>query len=114
MVKHTIKELREDCAITRKELANDLNIPYTSYLQYESGQTNMPAYVFSAICDYFNISRDDVIIPNCKQAYKKKLAMGNRHPNVNYEYRRGFIDGKEAGQKEMGDKIIKTIKGEKL
>lgn len=102
MIKKTINSLRKDYGLSKKDLAEELGVPYTTYLSYENGTQSMPAYVFSGICDIFNISRDSVIIPNCTQKYTPS---SNNSYEKTYLYRKGYADG----QKDIKKKLKKII-----
>ena len=103
MIKKTINALRKDYGLSKKDLAEELGVPYTTYLSYENGTQSMPAYVFSGICDIFNISRDNVIIPNCIQKYTPSST--NTGFEKTYLYRKGYADG----QKDIKKKLKKII-----
>lgn len=58
----SLKELREYCGITQRELADFTNIPHQSISVYERG-TNAPTITQAyKIAFYFNLTIDDFII----------------------------------------------------
>lgn len=58
MIFQTIRNLREDCDKTQKELAAYLNIKQTTYSKYELGKINIPIEVFIKLADYYDVSVD--------------------------------------------------------
>lgn len=62
----TLRELRLDNGLTQEEMAKKIGVSKNIYGKYERGEINMPAYVFGNICNIFKISRDSLVIPNCK------------------------------------------------
>ncbi|NLL06540.1 MAG: helix-turn-helix transcriptional regulator [Clostridiaceae bacterium] len=50
-----IKELREISDISPESLAKELNIPVTTYLEYESGNTDIPVSFLYEIANKFNV-----------------------------------------------------------
>lgn len=103
MKQYKLKELRTENKLTAKQLAKKLGIPESTYLSYEKGNTNMPAYIFSSLCDLYQMSRDRVKIPNCNQEYnaKKNNPMGNTFEKTNFMYRKGFHEGFEEAIKQL-------------
>lgn len=53
-----IKELREREGLTMKQASEALEIPYTTYVNYEKGYREMPNDTLVKIADYFNCSTD--------------------------------------------------------
>lgn len=61
--KKTIKELRKEEDLTKKAVALGAEITPSAYDFYEKDAVNISALAFAKICDFFIVSRDDVIIP---------------------------------------------------
>ena len=106
----TLKQLRTKCDVTQQEIADKLGISKNTYGLYERGEITMPAYIFSGICDYYNVSRDKVKIPNCKQVYKHEKPMGNIEKTTSYLYKTGFKDGYNKALQQCSSSIERTIK----
>lgn len=58
MIYENIRNLREDCDKTQKELADYLNIKQTTYSKYELGKINIPVEVFIKLANFYNVSTD--------------------------------------------------------
>lgn len=50
-----IRELREISGISAESLAKDLNVPYETYIQYETGGVDIPVGVLYQIAHRFNV-----------------------------------------------------------
>lgn len=53
-----IKKIREQQGVTRRELADYLEISYSALANYENGNRNIPVDVLAYISQYFNIEMD--------------------------------------------------------
>ena len=53
-----IKDLREDCDLTQRELAEYLHIKQNTYSQYENGQRQIPIEMLIALAKYYHTSTD--------------------------------------------------------
>ena len=53
-----IRDLREDCDKTQKELAEYLQIHQTTYSDYELGRLNVPVPVLHRLADLYGVSID--------------------------------------------------------
>ena len=56
-----IKELREKKNISMKAAAQQLNIPYTTYVNYEKGSREPTSEMLITLADFFNTSIDYLI-----------------------------------------------------
>ena len=56
-----IKELREELNITKAQVARDLKIPYTTYVNYENEAREPNSEVLIMIANYFKVSVDYLI-----------------------------------------------------
>ncbi len=84
-----IKELRIKSGLSMKEMANKLNMPYTTYINYEKGYREPHSEVLIQIANFFNVSVDylignkievssDILPPNIipiSQLKRKKVPM---------------------------------------
>ncbi len=52
------RDMREDADLSRRELAEKLNIPQTSYTRYETGQREMPLHIAVKLADFYKVSLD--------------------------------------------------------
>jgi len=105
MKQYTLQELRALSDLSMKDLAEELGISPTAYSTWEKGTVNMPAIGFSLICDYFQLSRDEVKIPHCTQKYSPAKVVNISDENK-YLYRKGY----NAGVEDMKEKIKEKIK----
>lgn len=62
-----IKELRELKGISMKEAARLLNLPYTTYVNYEKGLREPTSEVLIQIADFFGVSVDFLLHRNAVQ-----------------------------------------------
>ena len=74
-----LKELREEIGLTQKELAERLNIGYTTYNAYEKGTNEPNINIIIRLADFFNVTIDELfgrnknIKPNILQPYQKEI-----------------------------------------
>lgn len=50
--------MREDADLSRRELAEKIGLPQTSYTRYETGQREMPLSVAIRLADFYKVSLD--------------------------------------------------------
>jgi len=53
-----MRDLREDCDKTQKEIAEILNMHRSVYRRYESGERETPAWVVVKLADFYKVSTD--------------------------------------------------------
>ena len=53
-----LREIRKSHGITMKEAADALNMPYTTYANYEKGDREPNISVILRLADFFNVSTD--------------------------------------------------------
>ena len=53
-----IRDLREDCEKSQREIAELLHLQLTVYRRYELGEREAPAWVLAQLADYYNVSTD--------------------------------------------------------
>ena len=56
-----IKNLREDKALTQKEVGRILNMSQTGYNQYEIGRNDIPTKVLIDLANFYNTSTDYIL-----------------------------------------------------
>lgn len=56
-----LKSLREENKKTMAQVARDLGIPYTTYVNYEKGEREPNSETLILLADYFNCSIDYLI-----------------------------------------------------
>ena len=67
-----IKELREDNALTQRQLAEYPHIRQNTYSQYDNGQRQIPIDALIAIAKFYNTSTDYILgLTSEKKPYKK-------------------------------------------
>ena len=73
MYQSKIRDLREDCDKTQKELAEYLQIHQTTYSDYELGRLNVPVPVLHKLADLYGVSIDYLLgRTNQKVPYPKR------------------------------------------
>ena len=53
-----LRDLREDCDLTQKEIAEFLGMSQTGYSKYETGENDIPTIILIKLADYYNTSTD--------------------------------------------------------
>ncbi len=53
-----LRDLREDCDLTQKEIAEILGMSQTGYSKYETGENDIPTIILIKLADYYNTSID--------------------------------------------------------
>lgn len=53
-----IKDLREDCDLTQKAVAEKLGLYTTTYQRYERGEREIPFDLAIALAKFYNVSLD--------------------------------------------------------
>ena len=53
-----LKELREECGLTQKQLAEQLNLHSVTYLHYEKAQREPPLAVLAQMAKFFDVTTD--------------------------------------------------------
>ena len=104
MKQYTLRELRSLSGLSMKDLAEDLGVSPTAYSTWEKGTVSMPASGFSLICDYFQLSRDEVQIPHCTQKYSPAKVVNISDENK-YLYRKGYNAGVEDTKAKIKNAI---------
>lgn len=67
-----LKELRESRHLSMKDVARALNIPYTTYVNYEKGDREPNSEFLIAIAQFYNVTIDYIIgIEKKKLSYEK-------------------------------------------
>ena len=56
----TLAELRESKGISQKDFAKTLNIPISTYNQYEKGNRAIPTEIVTNICDILKIDTANI------------------------------------------------------
>jgi len=53
-----IRELREDCDMTQKQVAQMLGMSQTGYSKYETGENDIPTSVLIKLADFYHTTTD--------------------------------------------------------
>lgn len=56
-----LRNLREDCNLTQRELAEILNCSQRVYSNYERGDLDIPTEILIKLADYYNTSIDYLV-----------------------------------------------------
>ena len=62
-----IRALREDRDLTQREVAAALGVAQTTYSQYELGKRPITVDTLLLLCDYFQVSADDLLGRNLRK-----------------------------------------------
>ena len=62
-----IRDLREDCDKTQKEIADVLGTSQTMYARYERGANELPVRHLIKLCQYYRVSADYILGLNVKK-----------------------------------------------
>lgn len=74
-----LRDIREDCDITQKELAAYLHIRQNTYSQYETGQRQLPIDILIRLAAYFHTSTDYLLgLTDESKPYPPKREMPRR------------------------------------
>lgn len=85
-VGNKIKALRKKCNLTRKQLAEQLEINYSTLANYENDNRNLPTELLAEISDIFNVSMDFFFNKNTNDYEKWKTDI--------YEVNKAFTEAK--------------------
>lgn len=103
---YTLEELRKKYNLTQSDVAKKLGLHINMYRHYEKGTVNIPAYMFSNICDFYGVSRDEVEIAGAYNADNKNKQNFN---HSKYFYERGYKDA-VAEMKQKANNMMAKIK----
>lgn len=56
-----LKALRKEHSMTLKQVSEALEIPLTTYANYEQGKREPPIWFIVAVCDLFKVSADYIV-----------------------------------------------------
>ena len=56
-----MRDLREDCDKTQRQIAELLNMHLTVYQRYERGERELPLWAAIKLADYYNITLDYLV-----------------------------------------------------
>ena len=56
-----LKALRKEHSMTLKQVSAALEIPLTTYANYEQGKREPPIWFVVAVCNLFNVSADYIV-----------------------------------------------------
>lgn len=106
-----IKKLRAEKGVTQEQLADHLSITYQSVSKWERGETSPDLYFIPKIADFFDISIDELFLPNLKGYKHKAERLAHlyhyRYSTENYnkvatEYEKMIMDC-SADEKDFGE-----------
>ena len=66
-----IRELREDCDITQKQMGEILNCSQRVYSNYERGDLDIPTEILIKLADFHNVSVDYILNRTNKRDFEK-------------------------------------------
>ena len=61
-----VRDMREDCDKTQKQIAELLNMQLTVYQRYERGERELPLWAAIKLADYYGITLDYLVGRNDK------------------------------------------------
>lgn len=56
-----VRDLREDCDKTQKDIANFLNMQLTVYQRYERGEREIPLWAAIKLADFYKVTLDYLV-----------------------------------------------------
>ena len=56
-----VRDMREDCDKTQKEIADLLNMQVTVYQRYERGERELPLWAAIKLADYYRVTLDYLV-----------------------------------------------------
>lgn len=56
-----VRDLREDCDKTQKQIADLLNMQLTVYQRYERGERELPLWAAIKLADFYSVSLDYLV-----------------------------------------------------
>lgn len=105
-MENNIKSLREEKGKSMKEVASDLGLAYTTYVNYEKGSREPPTKILKALSDYFGCSSDYILgIKNKRldvSEFAEALFAGCTVPTPNQE------DLQQRIEEVLKDNVIDT------
>lgn len=63
MEKFTLRAIRAQREMTQAEIAEKMGVTIATVSVWEKNKADMPARQFAKICDIYNVSRDDILLP---------------------------------------------------
>lgn len=63
MHKSTLKEKRQELKKTQAEIAEIMGVTISAVSAWETNKADMPARQFIKLCNVYNVSRDDIYLP---------------------------------------------------
>lgn len=77
MNKNRIKELRKEKGLTQQQMAKELGLPYTTYINYENGYRNIPNKLLGKLESAFGVSAS--VILNIDNGTQGEINRGMMH-----------------------------------
>lgn len=73
LIMSRIRNLREDCDLTQREMAEILNMSQTGYSKYETGENDIPTAILIRMADFFETSVDYLLgLTDEQKPYKRR------------------------------------------
>lgn len=63
MEKFTLKGIRAQREMTQAEIAEKMGVTIAAVSVWEKNKGDMSARQFAQLCDIYNVSRDDILLP---------------------------------------------------
>lgn len=97
-----LKDLREDCDLTQKEIANQLNTSQKQYSRWETGEYEIPFHYVIKLAKYYNTSIDYIagITNNPTNLPKDKEKIKDNTTEVTYTFPTPKLTNKKTLEKE--------------
>ncbi len=71
---YRLKDLREDNDLSRKNIANILNIPVRTYSSYENEERGLPIDILIKLTKFYNTSSDYILgLTNINKPYPNRI-----------------------------------------
>lgn len=69
MLYRRIRDLREDCDLTQREMGEILNCSQRVYSNYECGDLDIPTEILMKLADFHNVSVDYILNRTDKKSW---------------------------------------------
>jgi transcriptional regulator with XRE-family HTH domain len=102
-----IADLRYKNGCSQQNLSKALNIPQSSYSNYETGNRKMPITLIKRIAEHFNVTVDYLLDMNCSKSSAISIALHqdtDRWTNEELEYLNVVKDFILEKRKQKGDR----------
>ena len=112
MLNLRLREIRKENNLTQQDVAEILNIPKTTYSNYEQGTNEPNISILIKLANYYNVSLDNLLsrkFANVNDAYDDQIL--KIFKQLDFEHKNkliGYAESMLNSQKEIKDIKIRT------